>query len=373
MTKVTAVIMTYNRHDVLRRQLLYHANRPIHIIIADGSESDWGNGSSGSIGAMTWEYFRISGFYSFIARIKMATSLIQTEFVYYIDDEDCILWSGVLKAIDFLRDHPDHAVAGGRYDKLTFDRRLRIHPLVPFSSKFELLQDDGLKRFELLCKENRTANLYYQVMRRTSLQAFSDALDPNNSFEGKMSGFVEIATSGYLAISGKWQYGEYPFLLRFSILGQHSWIGNKNLIDEDAKELAELIMRACANSNEFDGSLGFNAQESIVEICKQCYGLGGSVFSKENNWLRLSLKFKQLTTRLGYPGRVLFNILLKIFICFRGETPKRLEKYARMYQNESPLIRDEMELVEKLWSRYPKGLTNSQFEEELALLCRSGA
>jgi len=372
VTRVTAVILSYNRQDALRRQLLYYANKPVHLIFADGSEEDWGSGEYGSIGEMTWEYFRISGFYSFVARLKMATSLIQTEFVYYIDDEDCILWSGVLKAIDFLRDHPDHSVAGGRYDKLTFDRRLRILPSVSFSSKFELLQDDGLKRFELLCKENRTINLYYQVMRRTSLQAFSDALDPNNSFEGKMSGFGEIATSGYLAISGKWQYGEYPFLLRFSILGQHSWIGNKNLIDEDAKELAELIMTACANSNEFDKSLGFNAQESIVEICKQCYGLD-AVFSKKNNRLRLSLKFKQLTTRLGYPGRVLFNILLKIFICFRGETPKRLEKYARMYQNESPLIRDEMELVEKLWSRYPKGLTNSQFEEELALLCRSGA
>ena len=368
----TAVVVSYNRQDVLRRQLLHYANKPIQLIFADGSDEDWGNGESGSIGEMTWEYFRISGFYSLVARIKMATSLVKTDFVYYIDDEDCILWSGVLKAIDFLRDHPDHAVAGGRYDKLTFDRGLRIHPLKPFSSKFELLQDDGLKRFELLCKENRTANLCYQVMRRTSLQAFSDALGPNNTLEGKMSGFGEIATSGYLAISGKWQYGEYPFLLRFSILGQHSWIGNKNLTDEDAKELAELIMRACANSNEFDESLGFNAQESIAEICKQRYGLD-AVFSKVNNWLRLGLMFKQLLTRLGYPGLVLFNILFKIFICFRGETPKRLEKYAQMYQNESPLIRDEMELVEKLWSRYPKGLTNSQFEEELALLCRSGA
>lgn len=227
MPAATALILSYNRQNALRRQLLYFADKPVHLIFADGSDEDWENGESGSIGAMTWEYFRISGFNSYIARLKKATSLIQTEFVYYIDDEDCILWSGVLKAIDFLQDQPDHAVAGGRYDKLTFNRRLRIHPLAPFSSKFELLQDDGLKRFELLCKENRTANLYYQVMRRTSLQAFSDALDSNNSFEGKMSGFVEIATSGYLAISGKWQYGEYPFLLRFSILGQHSWIGNK--------------------------------------------------------------------------------------------------------------------------------------------------
>lgn len=131
-------------------------------------------------------------------------------------------------------------------------------------------------------------------------------------------------------------------------------------------------MRACANSNEVNESLGFNAQENIVQICKQCFGLD-AVSSKINNWLRLSLKFKRLTTRLGYPGRVLFNILLKIFICFRGETPKRLKKYAQMYQNESPLIRDEMELVEKLWSRYPKGLTNLQFQEELAVLRMSEA
>ena len=97
----TAVIVSFNRQDVLRRQLLYYANKPIHLIFADGSDDDWGSGDSGSIGEMTWEYFRISGYNSFLKRLVEAVHHVETEFMFFIDDEECILWTGVEKAVEF--------------------------------------------------------------------------------------------------------------------------------------------------------------------------------------------------------------------------------------------------------------------------------
>lgn len=84
MNLATAVILSYNRQDALRRQLLYYANKPVHLIFADGSDDDWGTGEWGSIGAMTWEYFRISGFDSYVERTVTAVYKVKTEFMFFL-------------------------------------------------------------------------------------------------------------------------------------------------------------------------------------------------------------------------------------------------------------------------------------------------
>lgn len=378
MTQVTAVICTYNRQDVLRRQLLYYANRPIHIVFADGSENDWGDGSSGSIGAMTWEYFRISGFDSYVKRLKNATSLVQTDFVYLLDDEECILWSGILRAIDFLRDHPDHSVAGGRVDKMVFDRRLGIRPWGYWSSNFELLEDDGVKRFELMCKRYRTANLFYQVMRKSSFQAFSDALEPDFSFTDRFPGFLETALTGYLAVSGKWKSDVYPYWLRFQSLNKNSWSGAPQFLREGEANDLGLLIHACFAKRSDTNDLGdSNMQKKLAEICEIYLGAESSKRTREKQ------KSSRLQTFLIKYRNKIWGNLIKLSISLWKIAPSiyellytgglmRPKTYARFHEEESPSIRSEMELVEKLWSKYPKGLTGSQFEEELAQLEKSG-
>ena len=49
---------------------------------------------------MTWEYFRISGFDSYVERKVTAVYKVKTEFMFFLDDEECILWTGVKRAIE---------------------------------------------------------------------------------------------------------------------------------------------------------------------------------------------------------------------------------------------------------------------------------
>lgn len=110
---VTAVVLSLNGQNYLRSQLAYYAHRPIHLSLADGSDTDWGNGSNGTVGDMTWEYFRISGDGTYFVRLNEACRRIETSYVILLDDEDCTLWTGITTAIDFLELHRDYASAGG--------------------------------------------------------------------------------------------------------------------------------------------------------------------------------------------------------------------------------------------------------------------
>ena len=58
--KLTMVCLTYNRQSFAKRQLLYFADKPVNLIIADGSEKPWSLGTNGNIGQMNWCYFNIN-------------------------------------------------------------------------------------------------------------------------------------------------------------------------------------------------------------------------------------------------------------------------------------------------------------------------
>ena len=245
MTLATVVILSYNRQDALRRQLLHYANRPVHVIFADGSDEDWGTGQSGSIGAMTWEYFRISGFDSYVERKVTAVYKVKTEFMFFLDDEECILWTGVKRAIDFLTENSDHSCAGGRLDNMKFlHGRLGIRGWRRFAEPFELLQPIGIERFEKMCGANRTANIFHQVLRTASARAFVGALDQEFKMSSTFPGYLEIAFCGFLIFCGKWEMGTYPFRVRYSAESLN-WTGFPDcLSSKDAMKLSVLIDKA---------------------------------------------------------------------------------------------------------------------------------
>ena len=110
---ITAVVLSLNGQNYLRSQLAYYAHKPIHLILADGSETDWSSGSNGIVGDMTWEYFRFSGDGTYFIRLNEACLRIKTPYVILLDDEDCTLWTGITRAIDFLEVNPDFNSAGG--------------------------------------------------------------------------------------------------------------------------------------------------------------------------------------------------------------------------------------------------------------------
>ena len=57
MHKLTIICLTLNRHHYIRRQLLYFADKPIELIIADGSKRSLKFSKAEKLGKMTCKYF----------------------------------------------------------------------------------------------------------------------------------------------------------------------------------------------------------------------------------------------------------------------------------------------------------------------------
>lgn len=376
----TAVILSYNRQDVLRRQLLYYANKPIHLIFADGSDADWGSGDSGSIGKMTWEYFRISG-WNFIDRYRKAVSKVETEFMFFIDDEECILPSGVERAICFLEANSDHSCAGGRVGRASV-RGVGKRPLSKtfsvadwkyFSSRFDLLQDDFRLRIQSLVTENRTANIYYQVHRTELVQKFAETFD-EKILEVKYLGTPEILFCCFIVAHGKWQMQNYPYWFRYggssaAPSGTPKYV-SYNSASEISRELVRLVedrfqtLTSLPNKNEF--------KDLLVREFLQIYGDQSTKDNSKNIEMRLHPRLLlrkaivQLARFKQYLKINLFEIYPTIYErMFQGEAT-RVKTYSKMFAEGNKSVEHELFRFKELWSRFPNGLSNSKYEQELA-------
>ena len=380
MPIATAVILSYNRQDALRRQLLFYANKSVHLILADGSDDDWGSGDSGSIGEMTWEYFRISG-WNYMDRYRKAISKVETEFMVFIDDEECILWTGVERAICFLKANPDHSCAGGRVGRASvggvgkrpLSKSFSVADWNYFSSRFGLLQDDFRLRLQNLVTENRTANIYYQVHRTELVKKFAETFD-EKILEVKYLGTHEILFCCFIVVHGKWQMQNYPYWFRYggssaAPSGTPKYLSD-NSASEISRELVRLVeerfqtLKSLPNEDEF--------KDLLVRDFLRVHGDHGTKSNSINPNKRLRQKL--------LPWKVLFKLArfkqyLKINLfeiyptmyerMFRGEAT-RVKTYSKLFAGGDKNVEKELFEFEDIWSRFPNGLSNSKYEQELA-------
>lgn len=372
MPIVTAVIMSYNRQDALRRQLLYYGNKPFHLIFADGSDDDWGLGWSGSIGEMTWEYFRISG-WSFMDRYRKAVSKIETEFMFFIDDEECILPSGIEHAVRFLEANPDHSCAGGRVEIAKWvNKRIWIDRWKYFSSDFSLLDEDPIARVSKLIKTNRTTNLAYQVNRATIVKNFAQ-LPFDFEFERTYWGTFEILFAVYLTTLGKWIRGNFPFWLRYGgSIRPPSTIPKFMSVDK-ATEIVEWLNQAFID--DFSGESVIREKSLISkdlhETLLGSYGEFAFLPKRIRNKKKIDRDFKWLISAVRnqvnyFTKKFMLTYLPKVFEKMFPNEAMRVKSYATRYSNGSSEVLADLAKFEDLWSRYPHGLSNDQFQQELA-------
>jgi len=376
----TAVILSYNRQDVLRRQLLHYANKPVHLIFADGSDADWGSGDSGSIGEMTWEYFRISG-WNFIDRYRKAVSKVETEFMFFIDDEECILWTGVEKAVEFLKRNPDHSCAGGRVGRASvggigkrpLSKSFSVADWSYFSSSFDLLHDDFRLRLQSLVIENRTANIYYQVHRTELVKKFAETFD-EKILELKYLGTTEILFCCFVISHGKWRMDNYPYWFRYGGSTAAPLGTPKYLSDETANETAVYLLRLVEDKFQ-TVKLQPNKDEFKDLLVRDFLRVHGDHGTKTN-----SINPKKRLRQKLLPRKALFKLArfkqyLKINLfeiyptmyerMFRGEAT-RVKTYSKLFAGGNKNVEKELFVFEDIWSRFPNGLSNSKYEQELA-------
>jgi glycosyltransferase domain-containing protein len=375
VTQVTAVILSYNRQNALRRQLLYYANKPVHLIFADGSDEDWGSGESGSIGEMTWEYFRIAGFGTYISRLQTAVSKVRTEFMFLLDDEECILWTGIQSAIDFLNKNGEHSCASGRVDWMGFaDGKLVVGPWGRWSKPLFLAQNKALERLSEIGQRGRTANLFYVVMRTKDAHNLFQVLDTRFDFDSHSIGFIEVCLASFLALAGKWETGTYPFWFRYSSEKEHVFLNNSDhLLVGEALEIQEILKKALISGSHLceDDAIEFSNNKVAVTLNRHFGGLRPteSQVSYVKKTSRLSLgglrnRFKSWVVKL-------YLVLLRNFFPgvykLRPHGLMQMKKFAKIHGKKVDSVLDDLLQVDWLYSQFPNGVGAGELRKELRL------
>lgn len=369
MTRVTAVVLSYNRQDALRRQLLYYANKPIHLIFADGSDEDWGSGDSGSIGEMTWEYFRIPGYYSYAQRLNESVSMVKTKFVFMIDDEECILWSGVLKSCEFLNANPDHSCAGGHATTAQYSNgRLGLLPHYSDKNVWEILEAEPHLRLEKTFRSKNTKSLFYMLLRTEDLRIFAKTL-VKVPITGKLHLIVESMFCGYLAIIGRYAMGVYPYWIRYGNSLPSPSIEN-SVLDQDSRQvvaralfdMAREAIRARGMTASIDDlrpseiSKIFPSTTTQVKSGQRSF-LDSKNISERKFKVSLSSWIHKLIPKAG---RLLFHYTPFIYQVLSPNGFKTFSRYAKLRAVGDSAVKSDLLFIERIWKEFPNGVSELQ-------------
>ena len=378
MALATVVIISYNRQDALRRQILYYAKKPIHLIFADGSNEDWGSGDSGSIGEMTWEYLRISGSLTYLKRLAEATSRVRTEYMLFLDDEECILWTGINQAIAFLSVNSDHVCAGGSvYTTLLSRRRLCLVPHYNKFNQFSLTLNDPIRRFYYLFNSKRTKSCYYQVLRTADVKVFAETVG-NYSLCEKSRYAPEYLLLGFLALCGKYEPGKYPFGIRNGGSQPNLDGESEEIHVRDVAEMADLIYAAFRKRNLRDDRTctdltSNDLEESMSGLTKakddnsrelRSKGLIGRFETSVNRIFTTSLRL------LSVIAHLVFDLCPSLYELVRPHGLWSFKKFAIENDHLRGDVYDDILSIEQVWVNFPQGVRISDFDLKTSVVAR---
>lgn len=349
MQLATAVIPSLEKQDFLRSQLLYYADRPVHLILADGSDRDWGSGKAGTVGEMSWEYFRISGPNTYWLRMQMAVRRVNTKYLFLLDDEDCILWTGIVRAVMFLQSNPSFSSAGGRAAFATrISKRIGLSTAPRFED-YKLSHPDGEVRLTQLLKDRRPAHLYYQMHTTKNISALMNEivkLPPN----------IELASTAkyipvFLALTGMWKADSYPFLIRRTGKSKREPRNYQveSFSEADSRQMATTVSRAAEELAERTHRMKpEDVTESITGIIHgryKTFRIQGETYHK--TWRQ------RVAPRLLFP---LFDHFPRIYGLIRRNGLQTTRDYADTLNCGSHDVQKDLHFVEQLWISHPNGV-----------------
>ena len=355
MQLATAVILSLEKQDFLRSQLVYYADRPVHLILADGSDKDWGSGKAGNVGKMSWEYFRISGPATYWLRMQMAVRRVNTKYCFLLDEEDCALWTGVHRAVAFLQSHPSFSSAGGRAAFATrISKRIGLSTAPRFED-YELSHHDGEVRLTQLLRDRRPAHLFYQVHTTQNISALVNEIV-------KLPPSIELASSVkyipvFLALTGMWKADSYPFLIRRTSKSNrepHNY-QVESFLEADCRQMAVTVYRAAVQlAEQTHQKEPKDVTESITRIIHGRY----KTFRIQGETYHTTWRQK-VAPRLLFP---LFDHFPRIYGLIRRNGLQTTRDYADRLKCGSYDVQKDLHFLEQLWISHPNGVAVNELE-----------
>jgi glycosyltransferase domain-containing protein len=218
---LTIVIPTYNRLVYLTRQIIYLSNYSVQVIIADGSEERIDKKLINQLKFYKeFEYIH-SADLSYVERIKFASKKVQTRYAMCLAEDDYLVFSGVKKAINILKNDNSLAACFGQIGGLNYNKSKKKTFFIEYGS--------SLKNYSI----RYTNPLDRILFAFDSYRSFSPyALFKENNFREIWS---NIENSSCLEVT------EYEHAINTLLIGQFKtidelfWIRSQELESLDSK------------------------------------------------------------------------------------------------------------------------------------------
>ena len=196
LNKLTIIIPTCNRHQLLKRTIKYWSNYNVNLLILDGSDKRF---DDACLNSSKIKY--IFDNKSLSDRLWKYNDYIKTEFVILGCDDEFYLQSALSKSIQFLLDNPDYSCCAGLtaiFSKKT-DDQFYIKDYYTKLENISLEEDSSYERVKKLFS-NYVPNSIFSVIRSNIWKVCS-----KNVFKNDFGFFAadELMFEFLVLVSGK--------------------------------------------------------------------------------------------------------------------------------------------------------------------------
>ena len=194
--RLSVLVFSYNRHDYLRRQILYWADKPVDLLIADGSQDPMNVTKAERQGQFCLIYHHAPGPRNVNLRMKWLASNATTPYVVFLDDQDTFLWSAAIRLMTFLDNSFQHASASGAI----FCRYTEAQYWNYNTSAFDIDQEGaGARATDLWGRNNPLARCAYSIIRASEackLYGFRPVVDFDSEIPSDFLYFISAIVAG---------------------------------------------------------------------------------------------------------------------------------------------------------------------------------
>ena len=304
LNKLTIIIPSYNRPNYIKRSMLFWNNLDVAVYILDGSIIPLSNSF---LAILNKNIIYKHATKSFIERIKLASSLVNTKYVILLSDDEFYIPSALVKCIEELENNRDLISCGGRC--LGFNP---IQNSIQWQMKYtaqrgyKIINDNPLERISSHMK-NYTPSIIYSITRT---EFWKKTITSITDFKYPDPGTTELQLELVFSFFGKSKILPIIMWLRSNEnpphdtrkeISFHDWWVNKQYMVLKQKlidELADILYDKNSTINKLNLKIGIeNAFNLYIEWEKN----NGTFIDKRSSILK-------------FLGKSVFKIFKKIAI-----------------------------------------------------------
>ena len=340
--RLSVLIYSYNRQDFLRRQILYWANKPVDLLVADGSLEPMNVKEFDRRGQYLLKYHHAPGPRNVNLRMKWLASNAATPYVVFLDDQDTFLWSAAIRLMDFLDINVQYASASGalfcRYEEYQYWHYS--------TNSFDIGHSGaGARAVDAWGRSDPLARCAYALMRASvarELYEFRPPVDFDNEGPSDLLFFVSAMVAGRhfaFAVPALWRWdGSQP---------RENWRSRLHVgeVSSDKLRLNEAMDKLCSSFG-----VGQADREAVFSIVAGVWSDQDARLARtpaEPSWLEARVAevkaFTRIRSRIKHWMR-------------KDRDIEPLEFFTRMGGLEQDQI-DDLQNLQAILKKYPSGIS----------------